>query len=105
MNTDCQQIQRVPCAKSKHEVFANVSLYILKTNHSTKPVVLQKHNCNSLTPSLLECIAQSECNDGLKPTVEVYVIHYKEVEDQARKMERHIKDEHEDVEQKGHDWN
>lgn len=50
-----------------------------------------------------ECIVEPKRNEDLKSTGEVDTIHLKEVQDQQTHMQRHMKVDHVDTEQKAYD--
>lgn len=47
---------------------------------------------------------RSEPNHSLNTAVKVNAVHYKAVEDRQTPVERHMKVEREETEQKAHDW-
>lgn len=60
--------------------------------------------CIGLDTARPKCILELDRKDGLKPTVEVNSVHYKNLKDWQMQIKRHMNVEHEDGEQKGAEW-
>lgn len=73
------------------------------TNFSKNPIVLHKHIPIALRTDPPESIVEPGRTDGLKLTVEVNSVHYKEVAGQEMQTERHVKVENKEAKQKEHD--
>lgn len=87
-----------------HEVSTNVSIRILETNFSKRPVVRHKYTCIAIGTGTPECVVAPERNDGLKQTNEVNESHYKDLENLRRQIECRIKVKNEDGQRKEHGY-
>lgn len=67
------------------------------TNALYKPVIFQTHTCIDFGAGPLKRFVEPEQFDVLEPTMEVNIVHYKDVEDQRTKLKRYIRVEDEDT--------
>lgn len=86
-----------------HAVRTNVPFRMLVTHFSKTSVVLPKHICIALGTGPLKFMAEPDRNEGLKPTVEVNAVHYKELEECQTPIDCHMEAGDEHTEQKAND--
>lgn len=73
------------------------------TNFSKEPDVLNERMCIALYTGPKNCNVKPERNDRLKPTVEVSVAHYQDVENRKTQIDSPIKVERGDAKRMAHD--
>lgn len=81
---------RIPLAQGIVVVCTNLLFWVFGTTFSEKHLLCHKYICITLGADPLGCIGKSIRSEGLKVTVELNVVHYKEVEDWKTQKDGHM---------------